>query len=196
MVKIEKIEKTGIGVVGLPGSGKSIVSEVARGHNIPTIIMGDIIRQLCEEAGLESSSENFGICMVKIREEEGMNAVAKRSLPKIEEIKSDVVIIDGLRSFEEVVFFQENLKKFIVLAIHASPSTRYARINKRNRLDDTKSMQAFQDRDEREINAGIAKIIALADIMFVNEGRIKALKKLIKNVIHLIKEGKWRERVS
>ena len=192
MAKIIKIEKTGIGVVGLPGSGKSIVAEVAKAYSIPTVIMGDIIRQLCIDNELESNSENIGTIMVNIRKEEGMNAVAKRTLPKIAEVKENVVVIDGLRSYEEVELFRENLKKFIILAIHASPRTRYMRINERGRLDDTKNLKAFQDRDEREIRAGIAKIVALADIMFVNEGKIKPLKKLIGNVIHLIKEDKWR----
>ena len=192
MTKIKKIEKTGIGVVGLPGSGKSIVAEVAKAYSIPTVIMGDIIRQLCIDNELESNSENIGTIMVNIRKEEGMNAVAKRTLPKIAEVKENVVVIDGLRSYEEVELFRENLKKCIILAIHASPRTRYMRINERGRLDDTKNLKAFQDRDEREIRAGIAKIIALADIMFVNEGKIKPLKKSIGNVIHLIKEDKWR----
>ena len=192
MAKIIKIEKTGIGVVGLPGSGKSIVAEVAKTYSIPTVIMGEVIRQLCIDNELESNSENIGTIMINIRKEEGMNAVAKRTLPKIAEVKENVVVIDGLRSYEEVEFFRENLKKFIILAIHASPRTRYMRINKRGRLDDTKNLKTFQDRDVREIRAGIAKIVALADIMFVNEGKIKPLKKLIGNVIHLIKEDKWR----
>ncbi len=188
---MEKIKKTGIGVVGLPGSGKSIVSEVAKKYGIPTVVMGDIIRQVCFDNGLEINSENIGRIMVKIRQDEGMNAVAKRTLPKVAEIKEKILIIDGLRSFEEIDLFRAKFQKFIIIAIHASPQTRYARICKRSRFDDTTNLKAFQERDDREINAGIAKIIALADIMFVNEGKIKPLKESVGNILQLIKEDKW-----
>jgi dephospho-CoA kinase len=130
--------------------------------------------------------------MVFIRQEEGMNAVAKRTLPKIMQLKEKVVIIDGLRSYEELEFFRSNLAKFIVLAIHAAPLTRYARIRKRKRHDDPKDFKAFQERDHREISAGIAKILALADIMLVNEGNIDDLKYRLNKILSLIKEGKWR----
>ena len=191
MEKPRRAYKIGIGVVGLPGAGKSIVSEVARDLNIPTVVMGDIIRQMCRESGLEINPVSLGECMIKIREEEGMNAVAKRTLPKVLELRENTVIIDGLRSYEEVDFFQKNLEKFFIIAIHSSPRTRYRRIKRRRRYDDAHNFKAFKERDLREINAGIAKIIALADIMFVNEGRIRQLKQRISKIIRLIREGKW-----
>jgi dephospho-CoA kinase len=190
---MEKIQKTGIGVVGLPGAGKSIISEVAQQLNIPTVVMGDIIRNLCIERGLEVNAKNLGELMVFIRQEEGMNAVAIRSIPKIMELKGKVVIIDGLRSYEELEFFRSKLVKFIVLALHAAPLTRYTRIRKRRRHDDPHDFKAFQERDHREISAGIAKILALADIMLVNEGNIDDLKYRLNKILYLIKEGKWRQ---
>ena len=194
VVCMEKIEKIGIGVVGLPGAGKSIVSEVATEEfGIPTIIMGDIVREICQERGFEINPDNLGKIMVNIRKEEGMDAVAKRTLPKVLETKADLVIIDGLRSYEEVELFRTNLSEFIVIAIHASPKTRFTRIQQRQRLDDSQDFQTFQDRDSREISAGIAKIIALADMICINEGKIKTLKKQISKIIKSIKQNKWRQ---
>jgi dephospho-CoA kinase len=190
---MDKIRKTGIGIVGLPGAGKSIVSEVAtEKYGIPTIIMGDIIRHLCTERGLEINSNNLGDLMVSIRKEEGMDAVAKRTLTQIAEMKGNFVIIDGLRSYEEVELFQEKLSKFLVMAIHASPHARFMRIQKRRRFDDPENFKTFQERDLREITAGIAKIFTLADIMLVNEGSIKPLKNRISTILRLIRENKWR----
>ncbi|MFX1297937.1 MAG: AAA family ATPase [Promethearchaeota archaeon] len=192
MNKQNKIMKTGIGVVGLPGAGKTIVSEVAgEEQNIPTIVMGDVIRQMCVDQGWQINSENLGKCMIRIRKEEGMNAVAKRTLPKILEVDGNMIIIDGLRSYEEVEFFRRKLKRFIIIAIHASPRTRFRRIQKRRRYDDARNFKTFQERDFREINAGIGKVIALADIMFINEGRVRQLKRKISRILHLIQNGKW-----
>ncbi len=192
MEEQKKLQKTGIGVAGLPGSGKSIVSEVARELGLSTIIMGDVIREICVDKGLEINSENIGEIMINIRKEEGMDAVAKRILPKLFELRDKIVIIDGLRSFEEVELFRKHLSKFIIIAIHAAPDTRYARIRKRRRFDDAEKLKEFQERDFREINAGIAQIIALSDIMFINEGRIKPIKRRISKILRLIQENKWR----
>jgi len=193
MEKIQKIQKIGIGVVGLPGAGKSIISEVAQQLAIPTVVMGDVIRNLCTEHGLAINSENLGQIMTSIRKEEGMNAVAIRTLPRITNLEGSVVIIDGLRSYEEVEFFRARLAKFIIMAVHAAPHIRYERIRRRKRSDDPQNYRAFQERDHREISAGIAKILALADIMLINEGNINQLKHRLNQILHLIKEGKWRQ---
>lgn len=193
MEKIQRIQKTGIGVVGLPGAGKSIISEIAQQLTIPTIVMGDVIRNLCTERGLAINSENLGELMTSIRKEEGMNAVAKRTLPGIMKLDGNMVMIDGLRSYEEVEFFRDRFAKFIIMAIHAAPQIRYERIRRRKRPDDPQNFRAFQERDHREISAGIAKILALADIMLVNEGNIHQLKNRLQQILHLIKDGKWRQ---
>ena len=193
MEKIQKIQKTGIGVVGLPGAGKSVISEVAQQLKIPTVVMGDVIRNLCTERGLTINSDNLGELMTSIRKEEGMNAVAIRALPRIMNLDGEVVIIDGLRSYEEVEFFRSRFLKFIIMAVHAAPHIRFERIRRRKRSDDPQNYRAFQERDHREISAGIAKILALADIMLVNEGNINQLKNRLNQILHLIKEGRWRQ---
>ncbi len=192
MESTEKIMKTAIGIVGLPGAGKSIVSEVGREIDIPTIVMGDVIRQICADSGLEINPENLGEIMIDIRKKEGMDVVAKRTLLKLSEVDEDIVIIDGLRSYEEVHLFRRSLKKFLIIAIHAAPKTRYKRIKRRRRHDDPWDYRKFQERDFREIEVGIAKIIALADIVFINEGRVRALKQRIKKTLQLIRDGRWR----
>ena len=193
METIQKIQKTGIGIVGLPGAGKSVISEVAHQLNIPTIVMGDVVRNLCTERGLAINSENLGELMTSIRKEEGMNAVAKRTVPRIVKLEGNVVIIDGLRSYEELEFFRARFAKFIIMAVHAAPHIRYERIRRRKRSDDPQNFREFQERDHREISAGIAKILALAEIMLINEGNLNQLKHRLTQILHLIKEGKWRQ---
>ncbi|MDD1759688.1 MAG: AAA family ATPase [Methanothrix sp.] len=45
-----------IGFVGLPGSGKSVASNVARDMGIEVLVMGDVIRQEAARLGLEPKS--------------------------------------------------------------------------------------------------------------------------------------------
>ena len=68
-------------LAGLPGSGKSVASEIAKSMNIPIIIMGNVIRRETAERGLEPNSRNIGMVAEDLREKFGDEAVIKgRSL--------------------------------------------------------------------------------------------------------------------
>ncbi len=81
-----------IAFVGMPGAGKTEASNVARQMGIPVVIMGDVIREEAEKRGLPPTDENIGGVASQLRKEEGMDAIARRCIPKIKayEGKSDV----------------------------------------------------------------------------------------------------------
>jgi len=169
-----------IGVTGLPGSGKSIVARMARNMDMEVIRMGDIIR---DEAAKREAE--IGETAVKLREEYGKYVVAERCVELINESKSgkDQFVIEGIRSPAEVKIFKKNFNNFKVIAIHSSPKTRFARLKKRERSDDSKDPNTFNERDERELNFGIGNVIATANYMIVNEGKIRNFKNSIKKIL-------------
>jgi dephospho-CoA kinase len=57
----------------------------------------------------------------------------------------------------------------LLVAIHASRSRRFNFLRGRGRSDDPASYETFQRRDERELEVGIGKAIALADEVLSNE---------------------------
>ena len=67
------------GVTGLPGSGKSIISRIAKKENIHTISMGDVIRK---EAELNNCST--AQAAVNLRKKYGNNVVADRCVKHIQ----------------------------------------------------------------------------------------------------------------
>lgn len=166
----------------MPGSGKSIIDEVARDMNIPILIMGDIIREEAQKRGISPTPENLGRIMMEIRKEMGAGIVAKKCLEKINEIRSEVLMIEGVRSLEEVEEFKK-VGKLIILAVHASPQTRFQRLIRRGRSDDPKSWEEFLERDFRELSIGIGNVIALADKIVINEGTIKELKNRTRKIL-------------
>jgi len=95
-----------IGTVGLPGSGKSEAASVAEELGIPVVTMGDVIRQECRDRGLDPA-EHHGEIAGALREENGPDAIARRSLPIIEaELEDeDTVLVDGIRAGVEVERF-------------------------------------------------------------------------------------------
>jgi dephospho-CoA kinase len=126
---------------------------------------------------MEPTPENVGSVMLKLRQEEGPAAVANRCIPHIETMKKRVVLIDGIRSLHETDAFKQRFAAFVLLAIHSCPETRFKRLFKRNRSDDPVNWQVFLERDWRELRVGLGDVIALADVMIVNEGTQMQLKR-------------------
>ena len=99
-----------IGFVGLPGSGKSVASDVAREMGFSVLVMGDVIRQEAAARGLEPSDENLGRVGTAIRATEGPEAVARRILKRAG--KERIIVVDGLRSKAEADFFRASSEEF------------------------------------------------------------------------------------
>ncbi len=171
---------TVIAFTGLPGSGKSEAVSVAGAMGIKVVRMGNRVREITEERGLELSDKNLGMVADEMRRKEGMNVWAKKCLP---EIKNDIVVIDGIRNMEEVETFRQHVKNFILVAIHASPHIRYKRLMKRGRGDDSFLMGKLKERDERELRWGIGNVVAMADIIVTNEESLDNFKKKIRKIL-------------
>jgi dephospho-CoA kinase len=173
-------KKKVIAISGMPGAGKGVAAEAAKQLGFGVLVLGDVIREETERRGLEPTLKNMGDVMLDVRTKEGPAAVARRLLPKVDANEATVVVIEGIRSQDELT---ELKSKFDVLtvAIHASPRTRFQRLLSRNRSDDPKTWDTFCERDLRELNVGLGQVIALADILLVNEGTISELQSTFKN---------------
>lgn len=177
------MSKTVIGIIGMPGSGKSVVSNLARELGLPVVVMGDVVRKEVTRRGLLPTPENVGKVMLEIRTDFGDVVVAERCLPKIESYDSSVVLIEGIRSWKEVDFLKEKYSGFRLIAVHSSPETRLRRLRKRMRSDDSKDQDLFDKRDRRELEIGIGSAIAIADYVFVNEDDLEAFKKEVETYL-------------
>ncbi|KYH42855.1 MAG: hypothetical protein AYL33_000150, partial [Candidatus Bathyarchaeota archaeon B63] len=156
----------------------------------PVVVMGDEVRAEAKRRGVAITPENLGEIMLQMRMEDGPAAVAKRCISKIRAISSPVVFVDGIRSLHEIEEFKREFRDFRVLAIHASPKTRFKRLLRRGRRDDPRSWEGFLERDIRELRVGLGDVIATADYMVINEGTkgeleaslIKLLRKELKEI--------------
>jgi dephospho-CoA kinase len=177
-------KKTVIGVTGMPGAGKDVVREVFRELGFPIVTMGDEVRAEAERKGLPPTPENLGKTMLKLRAEEGTGVLAKRCLPKIGALNSKIVVVDGIRSLDEVAEYKKEHPDLKIIAVHASPETRFERLVRRNRSDDPEDWKVFNERDQRELSVGLGNVIAAADIMVVNEGTKEAFKQKLRKILN------------
>jgi dephospho-CoA kinase len=176
-----------IAVVGMPGAGKAIVSKAASSRGIPVLVCGDVVREETKKRGLSPTPENIGKVMLSIRQEDGPAVVAKRLIPKIVSSGAPLVVVEGVRSMAEVEELRRN-QKVVIVAVHASPKTRYERLATRARSDDPKSWQEFAERDARELGVGIGNVIALAQEMLVNEKSFEDMNALLDSVLSRVSQ--------
>jgi len=179
-------KRTLIGVAGMPGAGKATVEEIVRNMGYSMVVMGDEIRDEAKRRGLKPTPENLGMVMLKLREEEGPGIVAERCIPKIEKADGKIVVVDGVRSPYEVEKFKRHFPSFTLIAVYASPATRFQRLFKRSRSDDPKVWDTFAERDMRELSVGLGNVIAMADYLIVNEGTKNQLKRQIRKVLEVV----------
>lgn len=176
-----------IGLAGMPGSGKSVFVKVAREYGYRVVRMGDVVWGWVRKKGMEITEENVSRVATEERLRYGNGIWAIRTLDRV---KKDKIVIDGIRTLEEINVFRSRFTDFLLVAIHASPETRWKRIRKRRRKDDTKTEYTFRVRDQRELRWGIGNAIAIADIMLVNESTMNEFKKECHEVMTQIEKKK------
>ncbi len=167
----------------MPGAGKSEVASAFHNAGIPLIIMGDVIRQETRNRGLETNPENTKKVMLELRELHGPGAVATRCLDGLCKHESDIIVIEGCRSIAEIDVFDDYAEEVIVVCVHTSPKIRYSRLQERNREDAPSNWEVFRERDIREVSVGLGAVIALSDIMLINEGTIDQIRKSSKELV-------------
>ena len=182
-----QVRKRIIAISGMPGAGKGVASEAMKEFGFEVLLLGDVIREETQRRGLEPTPKNVGSVMLQVRKDEGPAVVVKRLVPKIEASRSSTIIVEGVRSEEEL---RELRTKFDVIsvAIHASPRTRFQRLLSRGRSDDPKTWETFCERDNRELNVGLGHVIGLADILLVNESTIDTLQSSFKAALDKLKQ--------
>ena len=151
----------------MPGAGKSTIAEGLKPKGYDVVNMGNEVREEAKKRNLEPSRSNLGKLMIELREKNGPGAVAELIKPKIESSSSNVILIDGVRSNDEIEVLKKigNVK---LLAIHASTDTRFDFLQKRGRSDDPQTKEHFDERDNRELGVGVSNSIALSDYAISN----------------------------
>jgi len=170
-------------LTGMPGAGKSTIAEGLKPKGYDIINMGNAVREEAKNRNLEPTRDNLGKLMLELRKKNGPGAVAELVKSQIDSSTADVILIDGVRSNDEI----KVLRKFgtvKLLAIHASTDTRFDFLQKRGRSDDPQTKEHFEERDNRELGVGISNSIALSDYAISNIGLTK--DELIETAFKII----------
>jgi predicted RNA binding protein with dsRBD fold (UPF0201 family)/adenylate kinase family enzyme len=173
-----------IAFVGMPGAGKSEASAVAREMGLPVVVMGDVLREEVKSRGLAPTDENIGATANQLRKEEGMDAIAKKCIPRIEALNSPVVVVDGIRGIAEVETFRKAFGgNFTLVKIDAPFDLRLERLRLRSRSDDAGTPGWLKSRDERELSWGMGQAIEAAAMSVVNLEPIEKFRAEVRSIL-------------
>lgn len=172
----------------MPGAGKSTVATALSKCGFVVVTMGDCVREESIKRGLDPTDENLGKLMLDLRKEDGPAAIANLVAKKISKIYSEQnkskFVVDGIRSNSEIDLLKE-IGVVKIIGIHASTPIRFRHLKERSRTDAPSTMKDCELRDQRELEVGVSKAIALADEIIPNnditvDELISKAQKIIK----------------
>ena len=153
----------------MQGAGKSEAAAYLQKKGIPFIRFGQVTDNGLSEMGLTLTPDNEKMFREKIRKELGMAAYAIKSVSAIEKMLSenDLVVIDGLYSWEEYLYLKQKFPYLTLIHVFAKPTKRYERLSKRS-IRPVPLGESYK-RDVAEIgNLNKGGPIAIADYLIEN----------------------------
>jgi len=164
-----KKQKVIIAIVGLPGAGKTEAAQFFKEKNLPVISFGKIVNNYIDKKNLKHTEEIHRKIREDLRNKYGKEAFAILNKEKIKAAfkKNIIVIIDGMRSWEEYIYLKKNFSnaKIIILAIYADKEIRYNRLSKRH----YRKNLGGEERDINELlGTNMGPTIAYADYLLKN----------------------------
>ncbi|MBI3619691.1 AAA family ATPase [Candidatus Roizmanbacteria bacterium] len=180
-------KKAIIAIVGLPGAGKTEASEYFSKKGLPIISFGKVINDYIDDHKLMHSEEVHKRVREGLRKEHGIEALAVMNEKKIRAAleKNKIIIIDGMRSWEEYLYLKNKLVnvEVYIMAIYADKRVRYDRIAKRK----YRSRLFGEQRDIDElIGTNMGPTISFADFFVKNNFSIEDLHDKLEEVYRTV----------
>ncbi len=184
---METINKNIIAVVGLAGSGKSVVANYLEGLGYDKIYFGGIVIEEVKRRGLAVEEKNERLVREELRKRHGMGAMAILSVERIKSLLADnkKVLIDGLYSMSEYKILKEEFPEMTTLAVFTPRKLRYDRLESRTHRPLTN--EESKSRDYAEIdNIEKGGPIAIADYTIINDSSMEDLCTSLEKVLSCI----------
>jgi dephospho-CoA kinase len=177
-------------VVGLPGSGKSMVSNFIRDKfNADVFLSGDIIRDEIKRRGLRYTPENDAKIAHWFHTGGRENIVIARLWKIMGKSKKNLMVIDGLRSEKQMGCLEKTAKiRPVIIAIVSPQDVRVRRELRRGRFGKSESVAYVKYRDRLEKGHGIMGLMHMADYK-INNSRLSVRQtksrtyKIIKEIL-------------
>lgn len=176
-----------IGLTGRIASGKGVISDFLKENGLEYLSLSQEVREEAKLREIPIERKYLQDLGNQMREEEGLEVLAKRAIKKIDKDKN--YIIDAIRNTGEVHelrrVFQDN---FYLIGVDGELEIRWRNMQNRGKESDPKTFEGFLEIDNRDYEENerngqqVKKCMELADYHVLNNGTIEDLKEKIKIV--------------
>ncbi len=184
-----------LGLVGLPGAGKTTIAKYLEKKGYVRITLSDFIKKEAEKHGIkEFTGEVLQDYGNQMREKFGPQILAQLAFKMLRTNGYNKVVIDGIRNLYEVAYLQvEN--SFTLIGAAARPKIRYKRLLDRSNKPWSGSFLDFLHYERREESLGsketglrVSECLKKADYSIENNKTIEELQRAVDGVLLLKKK--------
>src|SRR3989344_173429 len=187
-IRICNMAKIILGLVGPIASGKDTVKKyLGRKYGATGCRFSSILRDVLTRINLPHSRENLQVLSTILRQRFGEDILAKAIAAGAVKLKSNIVVVDGVRRLADIKFLKK-APDFVLVAIDADAKIRYGRLVKRKEnIDDAKkTFKQFLKDHQYETELAIPMLMKKAKYKLDNNDSLadlhKQIDKLIKNL--------------
>ncbi len=177
-----------LAVVGMSGSGKSVVVDYLTKKGYPKVYFGGMIYKEMEKRGVARTEDGESEKQFRemIRETEGKDWVVRQVIAEVKDLIAagqKRIILDGVYSWTEYRALKHEFPgRLTFLAVVVDKLLRYARVAKRP--DRAFDENAIRERDRSEIeNLEKGGPIAAADYYILNNGTVAEVEARVDEVL-------------
>ena len=175
-----------VAIVGMAGSGKSVITEYLESEGWNKVYFGGAIMAKLEEENIPLTPENEKKMREDVRKQYGMAAVAVLLEDKIRKaVEEKDTVLDGLYSWDEYVYLKEKFKELVLVSIVCDKEKRYDRVSVRDIRPFNREEIVIRDISEIE-NLAKGGPIAYADYYVFNNGTVDNYIERLEEIIREI----------
>lgn len=166
-----------LGILGMPGSGKSQVALFLRNCGFPVIRLGGFVEDEVKSRGMSPGPSSEAVIRNRLREEFGKDVLARRVLEALSDNGSTrLFVLDGVYSPEEDDLLREELSStYFTIAILCDRLIRYGRLENRDHRHLNNEEAVKRDLQEMQ-SLRKAESIVMADHFVLNNGDLHGLQ--------------------
>jgi dephospho-CoA kinase len=179
-----------IGLVGESGSGKDTVADYLRDkHGAKLYRFADPLREALELYLDHISREDLQWLAMRFKERFGKEILSRGLKRKIEKNGSSLIVINGVRFFEDAEFIK-SLPNGYVLYITLDSKSRWERIYSRGeKSDDAVSYEKFLEMEQAPTEVQVPEIGKNADFRVENTGTKEELLAKMGEIVHKLQDA-------
>lgn len=180
-----------LGFTGPIASGKEVAKKyIETKYGASSFKFSTILRNILNSIDVDQNRNNIMALSTFLRQQYGEDILAKAIAKSVSESNEELIVVDGIRRMADIEYLKR-VPGFVLIAIDASPESRYARSVTRNENpgDDVKTYEEFLADHVKETENTIPEVMSNSNYQIDNSGDLDSLYQEIDKTIEKIQNN-------